>query len=174
MVKHTLSTLGPKVLASRMVHDYVQQLYIPAAQSERGISADDYAAAREQAHWRGRIFGAWPGVAVVHAESSGVGEAPQVGSQLTVRATVTLGGLEESDVDVQAVFGRVDEADQIHEAESVSLTPVRDGDVYDEGSQRYEGDIPLARTGAFGYAVRVLPRSPALASPAELGLVTTS
>jgi len=174
MVKHTLSTLGPQVLASRMVRDYVQQLYLPAAQSERQISADGYAAAREQAHWRSRIFGAWPGVAVVHAESSGVGEAPQVGSQLTVRATVALGGLAESDVDVQAVFGRVDEADQIHDAESVSLTPMHDGDVYDEGSQRYEGSIPLARTGAFGYAVRVLPRSPALASPAELGLVTSS
>ena len=35
MVRHTLQTLGPKVLASRMVRDYVEQYYMPAAQSLR-------------------------------------------------------------------------------------------------------------------------------------------
>ena len=35
MVRHTLQTLGPKVLASRMVRDYVEQYYVPAAQSLR-------------------------------------------------------------------------------------------------------------------------------------------
>jgi len=174
MVKHTLATLGPQVLASRMVRDYVTELYAPAARAERAIRADGYAAARELAVWRSRVLAAWPSVTVVHAESSGVGEAPQVGTQLMVRATVALGGLAEGDVDVQAVFGRVDEADQIHEAESVSLVPVEDGDTAHDGSRRYEGSIPLSRTGAFGYAVRVLPRNSALAAPAELGLVRTS
>ena len=31
MVRHTLKSLGPKVLATRMVRDYVRQLYTPAA-----------------------------------------------------------------------------------------------------------------------------------------------
>src|SRR5246127_3338708 len=35
MVRHTLQTLGPKVLASRMVRDYVEQYYLPAAESLR-------------------------------------------------------------------------------------------------------------------------------------------
>ena len=35
MVRHTLQTLGPKVLASRMVRDYVEGYYLPAAQSLR-------------------------------------------------------------------------------------------------------------------------------------------
>ncbi len=42
MVRHTLQTLGPKVLASRMVRDYVEQYYMPAAQSLRKtVSATD-------------------------------------------------------------------------------------------------------------------------------------
>ncbi len=40
MVRHTLQTLGPKVLASRMVRDYVEQYYTPAAQSLRKTIAD--------------------------------------------------------------------------------------------------------------------------------------
>ena len=39
MVRHTLQTTGPKVLASRMVHDYVVQLYAPAAEASRALSA---------------------------------------------------------------------------------------------------------------------------------------
>ena len=35
MVRHTLQTLGPKVLATRMVRDYVLGLYAPAADSSR-------------------------------------------------------------------------------------------------------------------------------------------
>ncbi len=32
MVRHTLQSLGPKVLASRMVRDYTEKYYAPAAQ----------------------------------------------------------------------------------------------------------------------------------------------
>ena len=35
MVRHTLKSLGPKVLASRMVRDYVARLYAPAATTAR-------------------------------------------------------------------------------------------------------------------------------------------
>lgn len=35
MVRHTLSTLGPKVLAGRMVREYVTRLYAPAARAHR-------------------------------------------------------------------------------------------------------------------------------------------
>lgn len=45
MVRHTLQTLGPKVLASRMVRDYVEQYYTPAAQSLRKTSRPPTAAA---------------------------------------------------------------------------------------------------------------------------------
>ena len=35
MVRHTLKSLGPKVLATRMVRDYVERLYTPAAVDRR-------------------------------------------------------------------------------------------------------------------------------------------
>ena len=38
MVRHTVQTLGPKVLASRMVRDYVEQYYLLAAESLRKTS----------------------------------------------------------------------------------------------------------------------------------------
>ena len=38
MMTHTLKTLGPKVLASRMVQDYTEQLYSPAAGAGRSVA----------------------------------------------------------------------------------------------------------------------------------------
>ena len=47
MVRHTLQTLGPKVLASRMVRDYTEDYYLPAAESLRNtVSVDERRAGR--------------------------------------------------------------------------------------------------------------------------------
>jgi starch phosphorylase len=44
-----------------------------------------------------------------------------------------------------------------------------------EGSRHwFSVTLPLERTGAFGYTVRVLPRHEGLATPAELGLVANA
>ncbi|MCU1593320.1 MAG: alpha-glucan phosphorylase [Frankiales bacterium] len=168
MVRHTLQTTGPKVLASRMVRDYVHHLYTPAAGASRSLAAEGFAPAKELAAWRGRIVGQWPRVRVLHVEGGGVGDAPAVGSSLLVRATVDLGGLDESDVVVQAVYGRVDELDVLHRPVYVPMAAAGTGD---DGLPRYEGTVSLERAGSYGYTVRVLPHSSWLPGDAELGLL---
>jgi len=170
MVRHTLATLGPQVLASRMVSDYVHQLYVPAARSSALLANGGFAAARDLTLWRSKVLAAWPQVHVEHVESSGVADIPELGSTLTLRAEVRLGSLSPSDVDVQAVFGTVDEADQLSDTGHVSLTA--DGNV--DGRYHFSGSVPLRRTGAFGYTVRVLPRHELLSSSGELGLVASA
>ncbi|SEM88173.1 alpha-glucan family phosphorylase [Nonomuraea pusilla] len=169
MVKHTLTSLGPKVLAGRMLRDYVTDLYTPAARSARALSADGYASAKAFAAWRLRVAQAWPGVRVEHVETSGVGEAPEVGSSIELRATVALGDLEPDDVLVEAAYGKVGAHDELVRPTYAKLA----ADVVDDdGRAHYTGVVPLDRTGAFGYTVRVVPYHPLAASPAELGLVT--
>jgi len=68
------------------------------------------------------------------------------------------------------VWGPVDLADRLTETTVVTLKATEASD----GAQRYEGDIPLARTGSLGYTVRVLPKNELLASAAELGLIATA
>ncbi len=170
MVRHTLATLGPKVLAGRMVRDYVDRLYAPAARSHRAIRGP---AAAELAEWKSRVRRQWPQVEVDHVEASfaeGPSEAaPELGSTLSLRARVSLGGLDPADVEVQLLSGRVDAADRLAAPSTVSLKPVARADV--AGRYSFEGPLTLDRTGAFGYTVRVLPSHPLLATPAELGLV---
>ncbi len=167
-VRHTLMTLGPKVLASRMVSEYVTRLYEPAAVSSRRAFAHDFALARDLAAWKGRVQAAWSGVAVEHVEASGVGDAPSLGAPLHVRAHVRLGDLAPDDVLVQIVFGRVDAEDRIAMPQWADLK-AEEG--YDGSRWLFSGDIALERTGPFGYTVRVLPRHDGMASPVEMGLI---
>ncbi|WP_329194333.1 alpha-glucan family phosphorylase [Streptomyces sp. NBC_01435] len=169
MVRRTLGTLGPKVLAGRMVCEYVERLYAPAALARRAL---DPGTARGLADWKARIRAAWPRVAVDHVEAVALTAADgsaELGAAPTLRVRVGLGALEPGDVEVQAVAGRVDAADGISDAQVFPLKPAGGQDL--EGRWLYEGPLVLDRTGPYGYTVRVLPAHPLLASGAELGLV---
>ena len=169
MVRHTLTSLGPQVLASRMVREYVERLYQPASESSRRMREEGYAGARALAAFRSRARRAWSDIRVVHVESSGAGDTPQLGARLHLRAEVVLGELSVKEVEVQACSGRVDGTDDT--LIDVAVQPMEYvGD--SDGVYHYEADIPLTRAGSFGYTVRVVPRHELLTSPAELGLVT--
>ncbi len=171
MVRHTLGTLGPKVLASRMVSDYVAQLYVPAAHGGRALNGPRYAGAKDLADWTSRVRSAWDGVRVDHVESVGIGSSPQVGEVLSVRAYVSLGSLSPADVRVEVRYGRVDESDEMGETSAQVLAHVES---YEDGRHQFAGDVTLGRTGAFGYTVRVLPFHEAQVSAAETGLVASA
>ena len=169
MMRHTLKSLGPKVLATRMVRDYVRRLYAPAAGVARALN-DDYAGARDLAAWKQRVRGAWPGVRVEHVESSGVGDAPEVGAVMSARAFVALGQLDPADVAVQLVHGRASADDELLDTTCSELALAES---YEGGRHRFDGEVALDHAGAFGYTVRVVPKHALLASDAELGVVAT-
>jgi starch phosphorylase len=168
MVKHTLTSLGPKVLASRMVSDYVEQLYVPASQSSAKVGIVQ---AKALAEFKARIAAAWPGVRVDHVESDGISDSPQVGDELHVRAFVSLDKIKPGEVAVQLVHGRVSPSDVLTDVHTLPLTL---GETYEGGRYLFEGTLKLRRTGPFGYTVRVLPQHDLALTPAEFGLITNA
>ncbi|HEY2552824.1 MAG TPA: alpha-glucan family phosphorylase [Streptosporangiaceae bacterium] len=171
MVAETLRLLGPRLQASRMVQQYVSDLYLPAALASRELEDGEpgrYAGVRQLAAWTERVRRAWPGVRVELVEADDVEQRP--GASLTVRASIALGELSPSDVTVEVVYGRAGEHDEITDPVSAAMTP--DGEQEAGQDVRYTGVAELGRPGPFGYTVRVLPSHPLLAEPAELGLVT--
>jgi starch phosphorylase len=175
-IRHTLATLSPELSASRMVREYVNRLYVPANGYERRLSADGYAAARSLATWKRRVQAAWPGVNVAHVESGGVDAVPQVGDELHLRALVHLNGLSPQEVEVQVVYGRSHDGDQLTDVRYAAL----EVDIDEPGTQdpsvarEYRGTVQLAWAGAFGYTVRIVPKNDLLLGSAELGLVAVA
>ncbi|MGE0819087.1 MAG: DUF3417 domain-containing protein, partial [Candidatus Nanopelagicales bacterium] len=96
-----------------------------------------------------------------------VGDSPERGTELSVRAYVALGDLTGDDVSVELVSGRVDHNDRIVSARHTELVPV---EAYEANRWRYEVKLALEDTGPFGYTVRVLPKHVGLSNSSELGL----
>lgn len=171
MVRHTLTTLGPSVSATRMVMDYVQDLYLPACGSGRAAAAAGHAQARSTAAWIAEVRRSWPEVRVEHVHTDDPHAQPQLGDTIEVTASVHLGGLSPEDVRVEVGYGRVSGSDHIHERSHRDLSQaVRT----DSGLWAFSGSFTIDRSGPFGYTVRVLPRHEALADSAELGLVASA
>jgi len=172
MVRHTLKSLGPKVLASRMVHDYTEEYYIPAASSLRRTVAETdglpYGRARELSAYRQRVREAWSKVAIAEVDSTGLPETPLLGSELTLTATVGLGGLRPEEVRVQAVLGRVNGSDVLTEPVYFEMAHIGPAE---GGTEVFSVTTPLPVAGSLGYTVRVLPHHPLLAGDNELALV---
>jgi starch phosphorylase len=105
---------------------------------------------------------------VEHVEAGGVGDAPEVGDTLSVRAFVALGDLTPDDVEVQLVHGVINSEDVLVET---TVTPLHVEETYDGGRYRFDGEVVLERSGPFGYTVRVVPHNDLLISNAELGVV---
>ncbi|WP_089776103.1 alpha-glucan family phosphorylase [Ruania alba] len=173
-VRHTLATLGPKVQATRMVRDYITELYTPTAEFYRALGGGDGAdrsAAPALADWKAQVHQAWPGVRVEHVESEDVHDVVKVGDRVTLKAFVALGSLRPEDVEVQVNYGRVGEDDELDEFGTAELALT---DTYEGGRYQFSRAFTLAQSGPFGYAVRIVPRHPALAGATELGLVAAA
>ncbi|MGV9680228.1 alpha-glucan family phosphorylase [Nocardia sp. NPDC003482] len=169
MVRHTLQTLGPKVLASRMVRDYAVEYYTPAAASYAAVARENFTGARELADYRRRVESAWPQVKVLQVDSSGLPDTPVIGADLSLRARIDLGGLSPDEVAVEAVLGRVSPDDDLSEVTTVPMTHAGN----DSGAEVFTISTPVPLSGAVGYTVRVLPHHRLLAGDAELGLIAT-
>ena len=170
-IRHTLATLSPELSADRMVQEYVNRLYVPAALAERTITAGGLQPARDLAEWKARVIASWPKVHVTHVESGGVDAVSQVGDVLHVRAHVELDGLWPDDVSVEVSYGKAREGDRLVDVQHQPLELVAQ-DLAQPPT--FGGTVTLERAGSFGYNVRVVPKHPLLASAAELGLITVA
>jgi glycogen phosphorylase len=164
-MKTSLATLGHDVQASRMVRDYTTMHYEPAALRADLISANELALAKELAGWKTKIAGAWSSVRVEAIESTGP-EVVDVDATRTVTCRVHLGSLSADDVDVQLLHGSVGLNDELEHTSITSMTSQTDGS--------FRGDCTAARTGRYGYNIRVVPKHRGLITWTEVGFSTSA
>ena len=169
-IKASVRTLGPKVQASRMVRDYVREMYEPTARQSNTLAGDGYRRARELAAWKKRVTDAWPEVKVVDVRSDTIQGSLDLGSEGEVSADVHLGSLTPEDVAVELLHGPVAAGDEITTARVVRLE--RNDSASANGQLvSYRGSFLCGEAGRHGYTVRIVPSHRDLADPVEMGCV---
>ena len=166
-IKDALVSLGPQVVASRMVRDYVTQMYEPVAARADAMAASGFARARALSAWKDRLRDEWGDVHLVSVESDHA--VADLGAERSVHAVVSLGSLTGGDVAVQLVHGPVGSNDEIAEPAIVAMDPNGLDDA--PGTYRYTGRFSCGTAGRYGFTVRVVPAHPDLVTSVELGYV---
>jgi glycogen phosphorylase len=170
-VRRSIATLGPRVLATRMVVQYATNLYAPIAERARRLTADGNQHARALAAWRGRLNACWDGVSIL--EATGDEDAAEIGDRRELCVTVRLGALAPDDVQVELLHGAVRADGLIPSPKVATLTLNGEAPPVDrsEGVYRYRGSFDLAVSGEYGLTVRIVPHHEDLTSWADTGLV---
>lgn len=165
IVKSAISTVTPRFSVRRMVKEYIDRLYIPAARAGDEVVQESYAQARELARWKHRLQLDWPGV---HVEATRADTRQlRVGETVSVTAHVRLDGVDPGDISVEIVYG----SERDGEISVQGTTEMRcvarvAGSIY-----RYVGAFTPKKSGVLVYGVRVLPHHDGLMNKHELGLV---
>jgi glycogen phosphorylase len=173
MMKQSIRSLAPAFSGDRMVKQYTERFYLPAADHYRRLAADGFAEAKTLTSWKARVRDAWPGVTIVAVAEDGTlqrGHGRQevaVGDEMPVAARVELAGLEPNDVIVEAFHSGLHPDGSPGTGRGIALGLVGQEDGY----YLYRGAIPARTSGLHGYAVRVLPRHEDVLVPNELPLI---
>ncbi|MHB8325336.1 MAG: alpha-glucan family phosphorylase [Candidatus Dormibacteria bacterium] len=157
MVHHSLATIVPLVLGSRMVSDYTHQLYQPAAAATALAAGDRHRGAREAVAFASRVRASWPkvGLSARGVPVRGLNSPLAHGGERVVEALVELGELAPQDVEVQLLHGPVGPDGQLV-APALELMEFDEG--HSNGQHRYRGRLAAVTAGPYGFTVRILPR----------------
>ncbi|MCL7453393.1 MAG: alpha-glucan family phosphorylase [Anaerolineae bacterium] len=168
-MKASLQHLCAYFNTHRMVQEYTDRFYLPAAGRTRRLAAGDMDRARSLAEWKARIREGWSDVEVVDAEAEPA-EGLTVRDDVSAKAWLRLGRLAPEDITVQFYFGELDIDGEITAAEATPMEPA--GPDGERGYLFRADDVPCRRSGRFGYTIRILPSHPDLATPYLPGLLT--
>jgi len=169
-MKAAIGTLAPVFNTNRMVREYSERFYVPAAKRWEELTANSLARAKELSAWRRRVAEQFDQVRIegVSDNMGDGGGGAKVGKNVAVQAVINLGRLSPADVRVELYYGPLDEDGQLNNG-----TPVQMQQVGQEGDSRvrYSVEMPCDSSGRSGYTLRVMPRHDLLATPYEMAMI---
>jgi len=154
-MRKSMATLTPRFSANRAVREYVEQHYLPAAESYRARAADKGAAGRNMVNWQHALKEKWGALRFgdVKVETNV--------AQHIFEAEVYLNGLDPNLVRVELYANGTDGSNPIR----LEMTRVRQLAGADS-SYAYVAQGPATRP-ATDYTVRVIPQHSGVAVPLE-------
>jgi len=166
-MKAAMRSICPVFNTNRMVHEYAERFYLPAAKRYQRLTADGLAKARALAEYMALLDAEWRNLRIESVETESVEELP-VGSELTVRARVRLGALKPEQVAVQIFEGLLDQDGDIAGAEVVPMVADK---ASADGGREFVGRIVCRTSGQHGFSIRVVPSHDDLSNPFHTGRI---
>jgi glycogen phosphorylase len=165
-MKSSMTHVAKEFSSHRMLKEYSEKFYYPALENSRRLASADLKPAKDLAAYLAKARKAWPAISVSDLRTDAA-PVMERGDTVTASAVVELGGLAPAEAAVELYHGNLSSQGDIVNPERMEMTAIEQ-----RGSAWiYRVSVACDRTGKQGYAVRVLPKHPALVSPYVPGLV---
>jgi len=166
MAKRSMATIMAQFSAARMVDEYVETFYRPAARQGVRYLEHDGAGARNVAAWKARVRAAWDGVTLRRLDEPRA--ATTFGEAVQIEVAVGLNGLAPEDVSVELVLwrGLRDATERRREYELAAADALPQSH-----ERRFTLELRPELCGRLDYRIRIYPRHPLLTHAFELGLM---
>jgi len=170
LMRESIRSVVPVFNTHRMVKEYTERLYEPAAQGFKALSADGYKAAVDLAYWKHSTRSDWKQVHIESVETTPADHSSLfVGDNFEISARVFLGPIRPENVRVQVYIGSSDNGSLAnpHSIDLTSVTKEDRGGVY-----TFKGGLPASESGSYGFNVRVIPTHRNILQEHELRLIS--
>ncbi len=168
VAKNSLQSLTAQYGCRRMVRDYMNQIYVPAARRGLAMGADHQAKARKLTEWQKTIPGRFNTCAIKNIEVSGLeGDTVYCGKPFHVTLQLSLGDMKREELRVQMLLGVTDGVNFTEQPEIIDLAFASEND----GILTYEASCTAKANGLHAYGLRVVPVADPMDHVIRAGLV---
>ncbi len=165
-MKASMQHVGADYSTHRMLKEYSERFYIPALENYRRLASSDFSQAKQLSNYVDRVRAVWSQLTVQDLRTDAK-PVMRSGDAVTVVATIETAALKPEDLHVELFYGTLSSQGEIIAAERCEMKAgEKRGTAWEFGVT-----VPCVKTGQQGYAVRVLPKHPALVHPFVPGLV---
>ncbi|MBO5763030.1 MAG: alpha-glucan family phosphorylase [Lentisphaeria bacterium] len=140
--------------SARMVSEYNDMFYLPAAEAYRKLSEKNYAYARKLVEQKIRLVDHFRDMSIQNPVISRLLENVHVGDSFTLSAEVSFGAMTPEELDVEVYYGPVNIHNEVTSGNVKSMTRKKD-----LGNNRYlyECELECTHSGRFGLTARITP-----------------
>ncbi len=168
MAKETMATIAPRFTSVRMLKEYIEAFYRPAATQQRRLAANGFVEAQRLAEWKARLHSAWHGIALRRVDLPVA--RVDYGQKVRIAVAAKINGLAPEDLAIEAVLTRPGGGEGGRPVERRRLLP--EGRLPETGEQLYGLEFAPELCGRIEYRLRAYPSHELLAHPFDLGLMT--
>lgn len=164
MSKASMRTVIPNFNAQRMMMDYIEGFYGPAAKHHAQLFKNNPAGAKDLARWKEKIAAAWSGVSIQRLDKPLA--KISTGETMCIQVSAKLNGLDADDVVVECLLGTETNEDRFIVQNQYNLTPDQQDPT---GNTLFSLDLHPDLAGLQFYKIRMYPVHTLLAHRFETG-----
>ena len=166
MAKHSIASIMPRFNMYRMLGEYVNKFYAPAAAQWRKYAGENFSGAQHVAAWKEKVRAAWSGVRLRRVDQPI--DRVRYGDALRFEVAVQLNGLAPEDLTVELVITRPGERNP-SKSKRYALRHEQVIDP-DHGEHLFARQLTLEQCGKIDYRIRAFPHHDLLTHPFEMGM----